>query len=200
MRERARRSTSYVRLLATVQCSIPSPVLSSHPAPPCSNLTKFYFEPMTVSAVLKRLSSLDTIKALGLDGVSNQFLKECASVLAEPLTHIFNVSFEKCCFPHRWKQAVVKPLYKRKGAKNDPASYRPIALLPCVSKILEGLAPEQLLSHCSVLGPLLLIIYFRNLPSVVKSCCAMFADDTLLYDCDCNSGSVHVSLAMNNEK
>ena len=104
---------------------------------------------MTASAVLKRLSSLDTIKALGLDGVSNRLLKECASALAEPLTHIFNVSFEKCCFPHRWKQAVVvKPLYKRKGAKNDPASYRPIALLPCVSKILEGLASEQLLSHC----------------------------------------------------
>ena len=302
MRERARRSRSYVRLLATVQCSIPSPVPSSHPAPPCSNLTKFYFEPMTVSAVLKRPSSLDTIKALGLDGVSNRLLKECASVLAEPLTHIFNVSFEKCCFPYRWKQAVVKPLYKRKGAKNDPASYRPIALLPCVSKILEGLAREQLLSHClsvdaipdeqygflpkrstvwqllavlddwecaldtkkcihscfidiakafdrvdhnlllrkladigecgpslswfgcylsgrcictrvddslssfrrissgvpqgSVPGPLLFIIYFRDLPSVVNSCCAMFAEDTLLYDCDCNSGSV--SLGMNN--
>ena len=80
---------------------------SSHPAPPCSNLTKFYFEPVTVSAVLKRLSSLDVTKALGLDGVSNRLLKECASAIAEPLTHIFNVSFEKCCFPHRWKQAVV---------------------------------------------------------------------------------------------
>ena len=133
MRERARRSTSYVRLLATVQCSIPSPVPSSHPAPPCSNLTKFYFEPMTVSAVLKRLSSLDTIKALGLDGVSNRLLKECASVLAEPLTHIFNVSFEKCCFPYRWKQAVVKPLYKRTVLKmiqhlTAPLRYSNVAL------------------------------------------------------------------------
>ena len=83
------------------QCSAPSPISSSHPAPPCSNLTKFYFGPMTASAVLKRLSSLDTIKALGLGGVSNRLLKECPSVLAEPLTHIFNVSFEKFCFPHR---------------------------------------------------------------------------------------------------
>ena len=34
----------------------------------------------------------------------------------------------------------------------------------------------------SVLGPLLFIVYYRRLPSVVSSSCAMFADDTLMYD------------------
>ena len=34
----------------------------------------------------------------------------------------------------------------------------------------------------SVLGPLLFIVYYRRLPSVVSSRCAMFADDTLMYD------------------
>ena len=34
----------------------------------------------------------------------------------------------------------------------------------------------------SVLGPQLFIVYYRRLPSVVSSSCAMFADDTLMYD------------------
>ena len=38
----------------------------------------------------------------------------------------------------------------------------------------------------SVLGPLLFLIYFRDIPSVMASTTAMFADDTLLYDADCD--------------
>ena len=33
-------------------------------------------------------------------------------------------------------------------------------------------------SHGSVLGPLLFVLHFRDLPSVVKGTCALFADDT----------------------
>ena len=41
----------------------------------------------------------------------------------------------------------------------------------------------------SVLGPLLFLLFYQDLPSVVSSSCAMFADDTLMYDSSC-SGSV----------
>ena len=179
-------------------------------------------------------------------------------------------------------------MYKHKGTRSDPSCYRPVVLLPCVSKVFEGLVKDQLQAHflkihaipdeqfgflpqrttvwqllsvmddsnraldsgyavhacfidmakafdrvdrallshvlstlgvsgielrwfesylhersvCavvkhqespfarispgvpqgSVLGPLLLIVYYRRLPSVVSSSCAMFADDTLIYD------------------
>ena len=39
----------------------------------------------------------------------------------------------------------------------------------------------------SILGPLLFVIYFRDLPAAVKSSCAMFADDSLVYDRNCST-------------
>ena len=189
----------------------------------------------------------------------------------------------------------MQPIFKQKGSHSDSAFYRPIALLPCVSKVFESIVHEQLLAHCfkvdcipdeqfgflpkrsavwqllaflsdwecaldngycvhacfldmakafdrvdhatllrklasvgvrgqalmwftsyltgrricttvdgvrsslrpissgvpqgSVLGPLLFLLFYRDLPSVASSSCAMFADDTLMYDSSC-SGSV----------
>ena len=48
--------------------------------------------------------------------------------------------------------------------------------------ILSGVPQE------SVLGPLLFILFYHDLPSVVSATCAMFADDTLLYDLCSGSG------------
>ena len=47
-----------------------------------------------------------------------------------------------------WKRAAITPIYKGKSDRCDPKSYRPIALLPAISKILEGFVRKQLLSHC----------------------------------------------------
>ena len=41
-----------------------------------------------------------------------------------------------CTFPKNWKTAKVIPLHKKED-KNNPKNYRPVALLPILSKILE---------------------------------------------------------------
>ena len=249
---------------------------------------KFSFAPISSLYVYNRLSKLNTWKAPGLDGICNFVLKSCAGALAEPLAHIFNSSLVSGKYPSQWKRGVIKPLYKHKGDRSNPAFYRPVVLLPCVSKVFEGCVREQLQDHClrnhampdeqfgflpkrsavwqllevvdtwhrvldtgasvhacfldlakafdrvdhsllfqklssvgvsnedlswfksylsertvctevdghrssfraissgvpqgSVLGPLLFIIFYRDLPSVISSSCAMFADDTLIFD------------------
>ena len=51
-------------------------------------------------------------------------------------------------FPEKWKTAKVIPLYKGKNApKSNPKSYRPVAILPICSKILERIIHEQILEH-----------------------------------------------------
>ena len=52
------------------------------------------------------------------------------------ITHIVNLSIAQGEFPSIWKLAKVVPLLK-KGDHLTPKNYRPVALLPIFSKILE---------------------------------------------------------------
>ena len=64
--------------------------------------------------------------------------RDGAKVLAKSITELFNLSIEKSIFPDACKIAKLKPLYK-KGSKLEPKNYRPISLLPIVSKFLKEL-------------------------------------------------------------
>ncbi len=87
--------------------------------------------------VYKLLRNLDTTKATGPDNISNIFLKRCAQGLCKPLSKIFNLSLKTGTFPTKWKLANVTPIFKNKGNNKLCNYYRPISLLPCVSKVLE---------------------------------------------------------------
>ena len=89
--------------------------------------------------VYELLISLDTSKATGPDNISNALLKKCAISLAKPLCLIFNLSLKTGVFPKMWKSANVTPIFKNKGDRKNCDFYRPISLLPCVSKIFEKL-------------------------------------------------------------
>ena len=64
-------------------------------------------------------------------------------VIAPILTHIINCSFKFRWFPDRWKHALIKPI-----PKNDEpltaSDFRPISLLPAVSKVIEKIACAQM--------------------------------------------------------
>ncbi|XP_050342349.1 serine/arginine repetitive matrix protein 2-like [Nymphalis io] len=75
--------------------------------------------------------------------------------LTPAITCIFNNSINSCTFPDSWKDAQIIPLPK----KNNPSSYgdyRPISILPFLSKVLERLVHQQLnlfLSSYNLLNP-----------------------------------------------
>ena len=79
---------------------------------------------------------MDENKDAGLDNLSGKFLKDGATVLAKLISQICNLSIKYSIFPSDCKIAKLKPLFK-KGLKTDPKNYRPISLLPLVSKIIE---------------------------------------------------------------
>ena len=70
------------------------------------------------------------------------FLKDWASFLATQITQVCNLSISSSRSPHACKIAKLKPLFK-KGFKMDPKNYRPISLLPLMSKMLEIITHEQ---------------------------------------------------------
>ena len=104
--------------------------------------TRFKFTFVSEDSVLKVLKNMDENKAAGLDNLSGKFLKDGATILAKPLSQICNLSIKYSTFPNDCKIAKLKPLFKR-GSKTDPKNYRPISLLPLISKIIEKIIHDQ---------------------------------------------------------
>ena len=98
--------------------------------------------PTSTDNVLKLLEEINPSKATGLDNIAGKFLKDGAIALAEPITELCNLSILQSKFPEGCKQAKLKPLFK-KGSKDDPKNYRPISLLPQLSKIIEKIIHGQ---------------------------------------------------------
>ena len=83
-----------------------------------------------------------TNKATGTDNLSDRFLKDGSKVLVTPTVQICNLSIKLSAVPDECKIAKLKPLL-RKGEKIDPKNYRPISLLPVISKIFGKVIHDQ---------------------------------------------------------
>ena len=93
--------------------------------------------------IIKKLHNLDTSKASGADGISATVLKNCAPELSPVLSKLFNISLSSKTVPTEWKRAHVVAVPK-KGSKQDPSNYRPISLLPIISKVMEGCISDHI--------------------------------------------------------
>ena len=92
--------------------------------------------------VLKIMTNIESSKAAGVDKLSGRFLKDGANILAKPISALCNLSISQGVFPSACKVAKLKPIFK-KGKKTDPSNYRPISLLPSISKIIERVIHDQ---------------------------------------------------------
>jgi hypothetical protein len=82
-------------------------------------------------------------KSAGLDDILPYILKECAPLIITLLLELVNASIREGISPSTLKKSVVILVYK-KGTKEDANKYRPITLVPALSKILEKVIANQL--------------------------------------------------------
>ena len=101
---------------------------------------------ITPEGVKKLLSDLKPNKASGPDQLPATFLKECAKELAPILLAIFNQSLNSGDLPSDWLMSHITPIFK-KGNKNSPGNYRPIALTSICCKIFEHILTSNIMSH-----------------------------------------------------
>ena len=100
--------------------------------------SQFSFTPVSENEILKIIKRLKILKKrYGIDGISNVLLKSISNEIVKPLTLIINQSLETGIFPNAFKTSKVIPIYK-KGDKANLKNYRPISMLPTISKIFEG--------------------------------------------------------------
>ena len=92
------------------------------------------------------LKHLTCTKAAGSDGIPPLLLRLCETSAAGNLTQIINESLRNGVVPDVYKLATVCPVFKS-GNKCDPSNYRPVSLLPVVSKLLEKIVHRQLVRY-----------------------------------------------------
>ena len=98
--------------------------------------TQFSISNIEKDKVLKYLSTMDSCKATGTDSIGPRLLRFAAPYIADDITYICNQSINSSTFPKKWKEAKVSPLHKN-GPHDDVNNYRPISILPVLSKVLE---------------------------------------------------------------
>jgi hypothetical protein len=81
-------------------------------------------------------------------GIPGKFIHMIATPISFSMSRLFNNLFEIGHFPYLWKLAHVTAVYKRSGPKTDKSNFRPISILPTISKICESVLHDRILKHC----------------------------------------------------
>ena len=106
----------------------------------------FVFTEASVSDIEKELSNLNTKKASTFKNITPKVLQASIESCSEALTKLFNNTILTSDFPDKLKVADVTPIFK----KDDPQkskNYRPVSVLPAVSKVFERLLHKQMSLH-----------------------------------------------------
>ena len=107
---------------------------------------KFHFSAIEVQEIRDAFAKVKTAKSFGIDNISSYFLKLALPFIENSLAFMFNTSIQTSMFPDSWKIARVTPIYKN-GDRADKSNYRPISVLPVISRLFEKLITNQVYQH-----------------------------------------------------
>ena len=115
--------------------------------------TNFTFRDTSSSEVIKLIKTLNVKKASQKSDIPTKIVKLNADIFGNFICKNFNYCLKKGEFPCVLKHADVIPVHK-KEIKSDKVNYRPVSILPNLSKIYEKLMYQQLYEHFnSILSP-----------------------------------------------
>ena len=96
--------------------------------------------------ILELCKKININKASCIDNISSEILRDAFMVLPARLCSLFNICFNTAVIPSEWKIAKITPLPKS-GNSKLVSNYRPISLLPLLSKIMEKIIHERIYNH-----------------------------------------------------
>lgn len=85
-------------------------------------------------------------KSIGVDGIPISFLKTIYPLISDVILNLVNCILTTSSFPTSWKLARVVPIPKSNTVRGVD-DLRPISILPAISKVVEHLVKNQILSH-----------------------------------------------------
>ena len=106
----------------------------------------FQVQPVTLESLCYTLANMKSSKSCGVDGISVYLLQQCFHGFGHVLLDIVNSSLTAGLVPQPWKHALVTPLPKTSDV-SDPSKFRPISVVPAISKIVERVVHHQLSAY-----------------------------------------------------
>ena len=110
------------------------------------NSDNFSFKEISEEDMCKFIKKIDHRKSTGWDNIPPKLIKMAATELSAPCASIFNKTVRFSQFPGALKMAEVSPIFKAKD-NMVTVNYRPVSVLPCVSKLFERVLYEQLYGY-----------------------------------------------------
>ena len=98
-------------------------------------MISFHFQ-VLLNEIINERKSLDESKAAESNDIPTKLVKENCHIFTTFITENFNNMIENSVFPVSLKQADIKPIHK-KDSRRDKENYRPLSILPNLSKIYE---------------------------------------------------------------
>lgn len=107
---------------------------------------RFAWKEVDIETVKSIVGNLSSSRSEDTFGLSNYTVKNIIDSILRPLTCVINLIMILGAFPECLKMSIINPIYK-KGEKELPESYRPIAIVSIVGKIIEACLLKQLYEY-----------------------------------------------------
>ena len=107
------------------------------------NKISFEHKYVNKSTIMTIITNLPIKNCCGFDGLSTTILKFIKGIIIKPLTLIINQILDTGVFPANLKIAKIIHFFK-KDDRTVFNNYRPISLLPIISKVVEKVISDQL--------------------------------------------------------
>jgi hypothetical protein len=104
---------------------------------PCNN-NYIHLPSISTDDILRHILKLKPSSASGDDALPGFILKDCAQILVTPLHFLYNLILTTSVYPCLWKVGKICPIFKS-GKKNIISNYRPVTILPHISKVFESI-------------------------------------------------------------
>ena len=115
----------------------------------------FGFEETTYKKIRQFLTKLNPNKPMGKDTIPPKIVIMLKDDISYSMQSIANMMIDQSAFPDQAKISSVTLAFK-KDDKMDKTDYRPISVLPCLSKVLEEIIFEQMADYFeSIFSPYL---------------------------------------------
>ena len=115
--------------------------------PTVASSNSLFLLPTNDEEIVSIIKLLKPKTSFGHDNISPKYLKKLYTGIVSPCVHIINLSLSTGIIPESMKLAKVVPIFKNSGSAEVMKNYRPVSLLPVLSKVLERIVYNRLFKY-----------------------------------------------------